>query len=199
MKLTSVLEGDVHLPVAFGLGAVAAPVHAAEAQKADVDFRPSERAILHGILIVRFQWRGRDLRPPEPSTPDVRLSSRTVGLSPHSRATSVRRMATTTPGADLRLCINRRCSHAADFGPAQGRVVDRRSRGEARAVIARWPGYVPTPLVDLPDLAARLGVRSLRVKHEARRFGLNSFKALGGAYGVMRVLERETGTAMDAR
>ena len=43
----------------------------------------------------------------------------------------------------------------------------------------------------LPGLAAVNGVGSLHVKDEGRRFGLTSFKALGGAYAVaLLVLER---------
>jgi len=59
---------------------------------------------------------------------------------------------------------------------------------EAQAAIAAWPGYAPSPLVDLPGLARRLGLASLRWKDEGGRFGLGSFKALGGAYAVDRLV-----------
>ncbi len=59
----------------------------------------------------------------------------------------------------------------------------------AREEIASWPGYAPTPLVDLRGLAAAAGLGRLLYKHEASRFGLGSFKALGGAYAVLRVLQ----------
>ena len=61
----------------------------------------------------------------------------------------------------------------------------------ARAEITAWPGYAPTPLLDLPGIAreARLGV--VRLKDEAGRFGLGSFKALGGAYAVAEVVAGE--------
>ncbi len=68
----------------------------------------------------------------------------------------------------------------------------------AKAEIAAWPGYAPTPLRDLPDLARHAGVDAVRLKDEAPRFGLGSFKALGGAYAVARLLCHElarTGTA----
>lgn len=102
-------------------------------------------------------------------------------------------MSNPTVPLDLRLHRNWRCDRRAAYGPAQRAVIDRRSRQAARDAIASWPGYAPTPLVESPGLAARLGVGRLRVKHEGGRFALKSFKALGGAYGVMRVLERETG------
>jgi diaminopropionate ammonia-lyase len=61
----------------------------------------------------------------------------------------------------------------------------------ARAAITAWPGYAPTPLHDLPEIAAMCGVASVRLKDESGRFGLASFKALGGAYAVGEVLATE--------
>jgi diaminopropionate ammonia-lyase len=43
----------------------------------------------------------------------------------------------------------------------------------------------------LPEIAAATGIASVHYKDEAARFGLASFKALGGAYAVMRVLQAE--------
>lgn len=57
--------------------------------------------------------------------------------------------------------------------------------------IASWPGYAPTPLLDLPDAAAAARVGAVHYKDEGGRFGLGSFKALGGAYAVMRLLQAE--------
>lgn len=62
---------------------------------------------------------------------------------------------------------------------------------EAMAEIAQWPGYAPTPLVSLAGLARAAGLGSIHYKHEAGRFGLGSFKALGGAYAVLRLLKKE--------
>ncbi|MFM7690611.1 MAG: diaminopropionate ammonia-lyase, partial [Alphaproteobacteria bacterium] len=61
----------------------------------------------------------------------------------------------------------------------------------AKAEITTWPGYAPTPLVSLDAIAKSAGVARLHYKDEAARFGLASFKALGGAYAVMRVLQAE--------
>ncbi|MBP0445205.1 diaminopropionate ammonia-lyase [Roseomonas sp. SSH11] len=61
----------------------------------------------------------------------------------------------------------------------------------ARAAITAWPGYVPTPLVTLPELVAPLGLGAVFYKQEASRFGLGSFKALGGAHAVAGVIARE--------
>jgi len=54
-----------------------------------------------------------------------------------------------------------------------------------------WAGYAPTPLVELPGLAEGLGVSRVWCKDESERFGIGSFKALGGAYAVLRVLQAE--------
>ncbi len=67
----------------------------------------------------------------------------------------------------------------------------------ARAEITAWPGYAPTPL----HAIAVSGVASVHYKDESARFGLRSFKALGGAYAVARLLGQELarrGTANNA-
>lgn len=56
--------------------------------------------------------------------------------------------------------------------------------------ISSWPGYQQTPLHHLTSLASQLGFADIAYKDEATRFGLGSFKALGGAYAVLRCLER---------
>ena len=52
------------------------------------------------------------------------------------------------------------------------------------------PGYAPTALVEVPELAAELQVRSVVVKHESDRFGLPAFKVLGGSWAVNRAISR---------
>ena len=61
----------------------------------------------------------------------------------------------------------------------------------AKAEITSWPGYAPTPLHDLPAIARQAGVAAVQLKDESPRFGLGSFKALGGAYAVLQVLLAE--------
>lgn len=79
------------------------------------------------------------------------------------------------------------------YGAARSAILGEAALAAARAEITRWPGYQPTPLVALPALAARLGVAAIHYKDEGSRFGLGSFKALGGAYAVARLLAREVG------
>lgn len=61
----------------------------------------------------------------------------------------------------------------------------------AQREITAWQGYAETPLVSLKALAAEIGVADVFYKDEGPRFGLGSFKALGGAYAALRVLQRE--------
>jgi diaminopropionate ammonia-lyase len=49
---------------------------------------------------------------------------------------------------------------------------------------AKLPGYALTPLVDLPDVAERLGVGRVVVKDEAERLGLPSYKILGASWAT---------------
>ncbi|HCD79152.1 MAG TPA: diaminopropionate ammonia-lyase, partial [Alphaproteobacteria bacterium] len=96
------------------------------------------------------------------------------------------------------------CSHnpaheAAPFPDRQG-ALDAAVMAEAKAEISSWDSYAPTALIDLPDIAAHLGVRRVVFKDESTRFGLGSFKALGGAYAVQQLVARtraEGGTAAD--
>jgi diaminopropionate ammonia-lyase len=61
----------------------------------------------------------------------------------------------------------------------------------AKSEIMSWNDYAPTRLLDLPLLAGQVGLGVMRLKDEAARFGLGSFKALGGAYAVAWVLSSE--------
>ncbi|MEV0148364.1 MULTISPECIES: diaminopropionate ammonia-lyase [unclassified Nonomuraea] len=59
---------------------------------------------------------------------------------------------------------------------------------EVRDFHAALPGYAPTPLAELPALAAELGVGRVFVKDESSRLGLPAFKALGASWAVHRAL-----------
>jgi diaminopropionate ammonia-lyase len=60
----------------------------------------------------------------------------------------------------------------------------------AQREICSWPGYRPTPLILLDRLSSTLGLAAVYYKDESHRFGLRSFKALGGAYAVLRLLQQ---------
>ena len=92
-----------------------------------------------------------------------------------------------------------RLGHAAGLrrsGDAAGRVLTAAGFAGAAAEIAEWEGYAPTPLFELDALAGALGLAKLLYKDEGPRFGLGSFKALGGAYAALLVLRREIAAAL---
>lgn len=53
----------------------------------------------------------------------------------------------------------------------------------------RLPGYGPTPLIQLPTLARRLGLGGLSLKDESQRLGLPAYKVLGASWATIRLLE----------
>jgi diaminopropionate ammonia-lyase len=55
------------------------------------------------------------------------------------------------------------------------------------------PGYAPTPLVELPDVAARLQVGRVLVKDESDRFGLPAFKMLGASWAAAQAIRHRKG------
>lgn len=61
----------------------------------------------------------------------------------------------------------------------------------ATSVIRQWSGYQPTQLHSLNSLARDIGIANVFYKDEGSRFGLGSFKALGGSYAVLRLLSEE--------
>jgi len=65
--------------------------------------------------------------------------------------------------------------------------------------ITQWEGYTPTPLFNLQELAASLALDKLMYKDEGLRFGLGSFKALGGSYAALRVLQRQISNLLDRK
>ncbi|MDX2485018.1 MAG: diaminopropionate ammonia-lyase [Pseudodonghicola sp.] len=94
-------------------------------------------------------------------------------------------------GATTELVLNGFFDAVAPYGPEQDAVLNDTAFALAQKTITAWPGYAPTPLQDLPALAREAGVAALCYKDEGTRFGLGSFKALGGAYAVLRLLSRE--------
>ena len=55
------------------------------------------------------------------------------------------------------------------------------------------PSYRPTPLIELPELAAELGVGAVLVKDESDRLGLPAFKILGASWAVNCALSKRGG------
>lgn len=93
------------------------------------------------------------------------------------------------PLTDLsaRFLANPRLDRASAYGDDMRAILSARGALEAREAVSRWEGYAPTPLHSLPAMAAECGVAQVLYKDEGFRFGLRSFKALGGAYAVERL------------
>ena len=91
----------------------------------------------------------------------------------------------------FRVFANPRAARDAPYA-ADGRaaILSLAALACAKREILAWPGYKPTPLHLLPKLAARAGIDAIPYKDEAERFGLGSFKALGGAYAVSKLLRK---------
>ena len=60
---------------------------------------------------------------------------------------------------------------------------------EAYKVISSWNNYSPTPLISLNKLNEKLKLNKIFYKDESKRFHLKSFKALGGAYAVEKIIK----------
>lgn len=100
---------------------------------------------------------------------------------------------------ETRLVVNAAAAAAnAPYGPALSALLSPQGFAVAEREIRAWPGYRPTELVALPGLARAAGIGQIWYKDEGTRFGLGSFKALGGAYAVFCFLadaiQRRTGT-----
>ena len=64
---------------------------------------------------------------------------------------------------------------------------------DVQAFHATLPGYEPSPLRELPTVAAAVGVGRLLVKDESWRLGLPAFKILGASWAVHRALQGRDG------
>jgi diaminopropionate ammonia-lyase len=98
----------------------------------------------------------------------------------------------------MEFSVNQNLERDRIYGEEERSVVSLAEYERAKAEIEQWSGYSPTCLYSLTSIAEELGVAEIWVKDESTRFGLASFKALGGSYAVSRVLERELSLAEGA-
>ncbi|MGM9917200.1 diaminopropionate ammonia-lyase [Anaerotignum sp.] len=64
---------------------------------------------------------------------------------------------------------------------------------KARNFHSTFSMYQETPLVSLQNLAEKLQVKSIYLKDESKRFGLNAFKVLGASYAIANEIGRRIG------
>ncbi|MCF6267418.1 MAG: diaminopropionate ammonia-lyase [Desulfuromusa sp.] len=80
--------------------------------------------------------------------------------------------------------------------PVKGAAFPAFSKEEAESAMrfhSSIPGYEPTPLAHLGELAKVWELNDIYVKDESYRFGLNAFKVLGGSYAVANILCEKLG------
>jgi diaminopropionate ammonia-lyase len=86
------------------------------------------------------------------------------------------------------LVENNSANHGQALSESEAAIVGKAAPEEVRRHLPAFPIYKETPLVELPGLARSLGLAGIAVKDEGQRYGLFSFKALGGAYAVARLV-----------
>lgn len=86
---------------------------------------------------------------------------------------------------------NELAEYRTPLDPRDAETLGRDGAAAVARVLKLRGASEPTPLVALPGLAGELGLASVHLKDEGQRLGLGSFKALGGAYALMRLVQEE--------
>ena len=89
-----------------------------------------------------------------------------------------------------RLVANPERDHAY-VGPPRGNT-------QPIAFHRTMPGYAPTPVIEMPDLARTYRVARIAVKNEQERLGLPSFKALGSSWALHQRMKAVADLSRDA-
>ena len=87
--------------------------------------------------------------------------------------------------------LNTHPDHNTALAPVDAELMGTAGAREVERFLKFRKDAVATPLVALPALAGVLGVGTIHVKDEGQRLDLGSFKALGGAYAVIRLVLEE--------
>ncbi len=82
-------------------------------------------------------------------------------------------------------------THGAPLDPRDASTLGTEGAADVLRVLALRENNAATPMHALPGLARELGLGALHVKDEGYRLGLGSFKALGGAYALLRLVQEE--------
>lgn len=94
----------------------------------------------------------------------------------------------------MKLVQNRAVAHNAVL-TAEG-IVACDAAAKVLLFVEARPDHKRMPLVSLPGLARVLGVGANELKEEGRRVGMKSFKALGDAYAVARLVQKHAGAKL---
>ncbi len=159
-----------------------ARAHHPRRRRAEPDQSAVGLPLPHPLPLCRAALQGR-------GAGDARGAARPSRRLPSARRRSGRfrrdRDAMTTD-APFHHVSNRRVERGGAYPSQLDAILSAAEFAAARAEISAWPGYAPTPLRALAGLAKSLGLGAVSYKDEGRRFDLGSFKALGGAYAVLR-------------
>lgn len=104
--------------------------------------------------------------------------------------------ASVLPSLTVECLANPAANRMTPYGARRSEILGADVLALAQRELTQWQGYAVTPLHSLPALAQAMGVASVHYKDEGSRFGLGSFKALGEAYAVARLLCRELGAQL---
>ncbi|MER9296425.1 diaminopropionate ammonia-lyase [Mesorhizobium sp. M0621] len=92
--------------------------------------------------------------------------------------------------------LNGNALHHLPLDPADADTLGVAGADTVERFLAHRDNHLVTPLHALPALAAELGLGAIHIKDEGFRLGLGSFKALGGAYAVFRLVLEKASTRL---
>ena len=96
---------------------------------------------------------------------------------------------------DIQLFVNPQAEYR-EYGDGEREILNQEAFAEAKGEISSWPGYEPTPLIELQGLAEESGFGGMWCKYEGTRFGIGSFKPTGPTYAMLGVLKKEVAKAI---
>lgn len=86
--------------------------------------------------------------------------------------------------------------HRQPLTPADAAMLGQEAAADVERHLHYRQNSGETPLVSLSGVASATGVAAIHMKDEGQRLGLGSFKALGGAYAVIRLVLEEAGARL---
>ncbi|RUW58856.1 diaminopropionate ammonia-lyase [Mesorhizobium sp. M7A.F.Ca.US.008.03.1.1] len=92
--------------------------------------------------------------------------------------------------------LNRNALHRLPLDPADADTLGVAGADTVERFLVHRDNHRMTPLHALPALASEFGLGAIHIKDEGFRLGLGSFKALGGAYAVFRLVLEEAGSRL---
>ena len=92
--------------------------------------------------------------------------------------------------------LNRNALHRQRLDPVDAETLGLAGADTVERFLAHRDNHLATPLHALPALAGELGLGAIHIKDEGFRLGLGSFKALGGAYAVFRLVLEEASRSL---